>query len=466
MRLPFANLLAVTLLMNPGSPLPLAAQTAAPLRLMTLEPGHFHAALLQKEMQPDLAPQVDVYATPAPDLAAHLARIAQFNTRTNHPTRWQEQVHTNRDPLALMLAERPGQVVIVAGNNRAKIDHLQAIVGAGLHVLADKPWIIEPADFPKLAATLATAETNRVVAYDAMTQRFEITCRLPRELVNTPGIFGELITGSATDPAVEMTSRHYLLKQVAGVPLLRPPWYFDLHQQGEALADVGTHLADLVPWTIFPDQALNYRTDIQLVAATRWPTPITLAEFQLVTGTPAFPDYLQPAVHAGTLDYYANNSVTYQLRRKYIRLKVEWGFAPPPGSKDAEFARFRGTLSRIEVRQGTAENYLAQVYIIPNPAESRAAIGQALAAKVAELQTTFPGLAVLDQDDRWELQIPEALRIGHEAHFARLTRQFLDYVHHPESLPAWEKPNLLAKYYLTTAGLELARLTAPQPSTR
>ncbi len=458
MRMTDVTSLAVCLLLGMESGLVMAAaETNPPLRLMTLEPGHFHAALMQKQMQPDLSAQVDVYALPGPDLGAHLARIDQFNARAQNPTYWDEIVHTNGVPLDRLLAEHPGNVVVMAGNNAGKIDRIQAIVAAGISVLADKPWIITTADFPKLAATLATADTNRVVAYDAMTQRFEITCLLPRELVNTPAVFGQLADGTAEEPAVDMASLHYLLKEVAGLPLLRPPWFFDIRQQGEALADVGTHLADLVPWTIFPDQALNYRTDIQLLSATRWPTIISLPEFQKVTGESVFPAYLADALQDGKLQYYANNTVIYTLRHTFVRLKLQWGFAAPAGSKDAELAIFRGTQARVEVRQGAAENYVAQVYVIPNRPALHGTVATALTAKVAELQTLHPGLAVKDLGDRFQIKIPDALRIGHEAHFALLTRRFLDYVHHPESQPAWEQPNLLAKYFLTTAGVELAR---------
>ena len=251
MRLFFAASLASLLIMSFEASLPASAADAnAPIRLMTLEPAHFHAALIQKEMQPDVASRVDVYAPLGSDLIAHLNRIAGFNSRKENPTHWQLEVHMGDNSLERMLAERPGNVAVVSGNNRGKINRLQAIVNSGLHVLADKPWIIEPGAFPLLAATLDAADEKGVVACDAMTQRFEISCILPRELVNDAGAFGILQSGSADQPAVEMESVHYFLKEVAGAPLLRPAWFFDIHQQGEALADVGTHLVDLVQWIL------------------------------------------------------------------------------------------------------------------------------------------------------------------------------------------------------------------------
>jgi predicted dehydrogenase len=450
----FMRFLAAVLL---AMSLAASAETNAIIRLMTLAPAHFHAALLQKEMPPGVAPKVDVFATHGADLDAHLKRIEQFNTRSNNPTHWREIIHTNENPLAQMLAERPGNVVVMSGKNRGKIEALEKIVGAKLNVLADKPWIIEPEDFAKLAATLDAADDNGVIAYDGMTQRFEVSCQLPRELVNDAEIFGQLDNGSATQPAVELESVHYLLKEVAGVPLLRPAWYFDIAQQGEALADIGTHLVDLVQWTLFPEQAIDFRKEIKLTAASRWPTKISLAQYQRVTGEKEFPDFLHDSIHDGALAYFGNDSLTYQLRGTFVKLTVKWGYEAPAGSKDSELAVFSGTKSRVEVRQGKEENFVPEVYVVPASAELKTEIAAALTNKLAALQKKFPGLAMRPHADGFRLVIPDALRIGHEAHFALLARRFLDYVRDPKSLPAWEKPNMIAKYFVTTEGVKLAR---------
>ena len=89
-----------------------------------------------------------------------------------------------------------------------------------------KPWIISPEDLPKLQAALDTADANRVIAYDIMTERYEITSIIQRELVNDPDIFGDICVGTEDEPGVFMESVHYLIKTVAGVPLRRPAWFF------------------------------------------------------------------------------------------------------------------------------------------------------------------------------------------------------------------------------------------------
>ena len=55
------------------------------------------------------------------------------------------------------------------------------------------------------------------------------------------------------------------------------------------------------------------------------------------------------------------------------------------------------------------------------------------------------------------LTIPDKYRTGHEAHFGEVTGHFLEYLKDPTKLPAWEGPNMLAKYYTTTKAVELSR---------
>jgi hypothetical protein len=435
---------------------------AADLKLIILDPGHFHAALFQREMLPGVAEKAYVYAPIGPDLTAHLNRVAQFNLRRENPTHWQLEVRTGTNYFERLLAERRGNVVVLAGNNRGKMDRILALVRARLNVLADTPWIIEPEALPQLQAALDTAEKRRVLAYDAMTERFEISCALQRELVNDRDIFGEPLRGTPEDPAVYLESLDYLLKEAGGVPNLRPAWFFDIRQQGEGLADVGPHLAERAQWTLFPDQAIDYQLDIRVLRGRRWPTMLTREQFQRVTGASEFPEFLSAALKGDRLEYFCNNNVSYTLRGIQVKLDVRREFEAQPGDQNRQFAIFRGSKSRVEARQGNAEQFRAEVYVVPARLEDRAAVRDALQKRIAALQKSYPGLALEEQGERFHLAIPEALRVGCEARFTQVGRRFLDYVRHPKSLPAWEKPNLLAKYYVTTKGIELARKPAIQ----
>ena len=53
--------------------------------------------------------------------------------------------------------------------------------------------------------------------------------------------------------------------------------------------------------------------------------------------------------------------------------------------------------------------------------------------------------------DELRVSIPDGYRVGHEAHFAHVLAQFLEYLKSPGAMPAWERPNMLAKYCVTTA---------------
>jgi len=52
--------------------------------------------------------------------------------------------------------------------------------------------------------------------------------------------------------------------------------------------------------------------------------------------------------------------------------------------------------------------------------------------------------------------VPDEHRDGHEAHFRIVTEKYLQYLEQGK-LPDWEVSNMIAKYYITTRALELAR---------
>ena len=77
--------------------------------------------------------------------------------------------------------------------------------------------------------------------------------------------------------------------------------------------------------------------------------------------------------------------------------------------------------------------------------------------RVAAVAAKHPGLGVANRGGELQVTISEKLRHGHEAHFAAVTKAFLGYLQNPKTVPAWEKANMLAKYHVTTGGVELSR---------
>jgi predicted dehydrogenase len=416
------------------------------LGLIVVDPGHFHAALVQKEMYENVAERVQVYAPVGPDLVDYLSRIARFNTRAEAPTRWQLEVHAGADFLDRMAREKPGDAAIFAGRNNEKIAAIAKAVDAGLHVLADKPMIIRRADLPALAAVLDRAAARDLVVLDMMGGRQEITRALTRVLHDDPDIFGAQVAGTPAEPGVAMTSVHHLMKMVSGVPNPRPPWYFDVRQQGDALADIGTHLVDRVHGTLFPGEAVDYRRDIAIDAVRRWPTMMDLAQFRQVTGEMDWPAYLGDAVSGGTLAYQCNTHLDYAVRGIHVGLDMAWDWLEPFGSGDTHTETWRGTLARVELRHGPDEGWRPQLYVVP-----LAEIGAALERRIASLAETHQGLGLEQRGEAWKIVIPDALGIGHDAHFREVTRNFLAHVERPGSLSAETNANLLAKYFVCTA---------------
>jgi len=424
------------------------------VRLITLDPAHFHAALVQKQMLPGIDKRVAIYAPLGPDLLAHLKLIEQFNSRPENPTTWELDIHCSPRPLEEMVAARPGNVVVLAGHNRTKIAKIKASLAAGLNVLSDKPWIIRAEDFAELEVVLAMADQKGLVAYDMMTERHEITTILQRELVGDPAVFGTIIPADPDHPGVFMESTHHILKTVAGTLSLRPLYFFDILDEGEGLTDVGTHLVDLVPWTLFPNQAIDYRRDIEVQGGKRWATPVTLAQFRQITGEARFPSDLASYVHGEQFDYYCNNQVDYKIRGVQVRLKVLWNWESPAGV-DFHHAIYRGTNANVEVRQTPQDNYRPELLVTPNGEEHRAAVAAAVLARIERLQGTYPGVGCATTGYELYITIPDRYRVGHEAHFGQVVAQFLEYLKSPKSMPAWERPNMLAKYFVTTTGVRM-----------
>jgi hypothetical protein len=318
-------------------------------------------------------------------------------------------------------------------------------------VLADKPLIIRRDDLPVLETALSRAKKQGLILYDMSAARQQTIAGLMRQLRTDPEVFGEPVAGTRADPSVMVSSVHHIMKQVAGVPNLRPPWFFDITQQGESLADVGTHLVDRIHSTLFPEQAIDYRTEISLHAATRWPTTISSAQFRQVTGEAGWPDYLEPWVRGEALDYFCNTRLQYEIRGVQVAIETRWHWLAEAGD-DTQTACYRGNLARLELRQGAAERYRAELYVVP-----LGDIAAALERRIAALQTAFPGVGLVKLGREWRVAIPDTLRTRHEAHFAELTRDFLHHVEQGQPLPVWEQPNALAKYYVCTEGVALSQ---------
>jgi predicted dehydrogenase len=435
---------------------PMFTPVEGKVRLMNLDPGHFHAALVQKTMYREVDPVVYVYAPEGPEVQDYLARIGDYNSRADDPTSWVEKVYTGDDFLEKMLQEKPGNVMVVSGNNAKKTEYILKTVGEGIHVLADKPMVITPAEFPMLEEAFKVAGEKGVLLYDIMTERYEITTMLQKELSQIETVFGELETGTPGNPAITKESVHHFFKYVSGKPLVRPPWFFDVQQQGEGIVDVTTHLVDLIQWEAFPGVTLK-KEDVEILSARRWTTDLTPEMFETVTGLKEFPEYLLKDVKDGLLKVYSNGEIGYTLKGVHAKVSVTWNFQAPEGTGDTHFSMMRGTRCSLVIRQGAGQGYKPMLYIEPSGTEDPDTFEIRLSAAIGgDLSARYPGIRLVRlEEKRWLLEIPERYKVGHEAHFGQVMEKFLEYLG-TGNIPEWEIPGMIVKYYTTTEGMKKA----------
>ncbi len=427
----------------------------ARIKIVTLDPGHFHAALVQKSMYSNVDSLVHVYAPAGPDVLLHEARINAYNTRGEQPTKWKQQVYTGNDFLQKMLQDKRGNLVVMSGNNSKKTEYILKAVGAGFHVLADKPMAIDKPNFELLKNAFEEAEKNNVLLYDIMTERYEISTMLQRELSFLSAVFGQLEKGTSENPAVTKESVHHFYKYVSGNILTRPPWFMDVTQEGEGIVDVTTHLVDLIQWECFPEQIIDYKSEVQINTAKRWPTNMNLTQFNAITKLNGFPAYLKKdVVNDSILKVYSNGEINYQLRGIHAKVSVVWAYQAPEGTGDTHYSIMRGTKANLVIRQGKEQNFKPALYIEPIQ-KNDVAYEQVLMNEIKSVQTKYPGIELKKTAAGWEVIIPEKYKEGHEAHFGRVMEKFLQYIKEGK-LPPWEVPNMIAKYYTTTAALVLA----------
>ncbi len=430
------------------------------IKLITIDPGHFHAALVQKTMYSNVQSTVYVYAPKGEDLKMHLDRINSYNSRAENPTHWKEEIYSGNDFFDKMITDNNDaskkeshrkSVIVLSGNNQKKTEYILKSLQSGFNVFADKPMVIDATGFELLKKSFKIAKQQHLLLYDIMTERFEITTILQRELSRMPVVFGQLEKGTLEKPAITKESVHNFFKYVSGSVLTRPAWFLDAEQQGEGIVDVMTHLVDLVQWECFPEQIIDYSKDITINNAKRWATDITLSKFKELTKQEKFPPFLKANITDTTLKVFCNGEINYMVKGVHAKTSVIWNYKAPEGTGDTHYSIMRGTKANIVIRQGIQERYIPTLYIEPIKSYNE----NILREQFGNLQKKYPGIEIKKSTAGWEVIIPEILKEGHESHFGKVTEKYLEYLING-NIPAWEVPNMLAKYYTTTMGLKTA----------
>ena len=384
--------------------------------------------------QPRVADEIFVYAHEGAELRDFLALVERFNCRSANPTRWCPVVKTADDPLGQLVEERRGDVVILAGRNGGKARTIRRLHESGFHVLADKPWLVEPGDLAHVRASL----DGWPLAAEIMTGRHDVAAGLVKRLVGAAEIFGAF---RADAPAIEQESVHHLEKLVDGAPLRRPWWFFDVRAQGSGPVDIPTHVVDQAQWLVGDAAAAP-----MLLSARAWSTRVPAEAFRRITGEAGFPRELEPFVDGDTLSYRCNAELVYQIGQVTASAATRWNLSPSAGGGDVSHSVAHGTRADVRLEQSARTDHHRRVFVEPR-ADDRD-VARALRETVMTWQADLPGVEVVPASpETFELTVPPPLDGGHETHFARVLDEFLTIVH-AHRWPGALADRTLAKYAL------------------
>ena len=351
--------------------------------------------------------------------------------------------------MARLIEERAGDAVLLSGRNDIKMQSIGRLHAEGFYVLGDKPWLIGAGGLDVLRAATASPP----LAMDIMTERHQIATELQAALLRDAQLFGEFRRDGA-EPALCFKSVHHLYKIVNNRPLVRPHWFFDTAVQGEGIMDVTTHLVDLSQWFSASDALLTYERDVELQAARQWATEVPLDIYTQITGLDSFPQAVRAQVRGDTLHYRCNAAIDYRMAGVPVRIESLWNLRIPQGGGDTHYAVARGTRATLIVDQGPETGYLTRLSV--HPAGNRPVDERALARALDALQSRFHGVGFFRDGPVMRLDIPGALRTGHESHFAAVLDRFIGYIdagRWPPTIAA----DLVVKYTLLARARELAQ---------
>ena len=262
-----------------------------------------------------------------------------------------------------------------------------------------------------------------------------------------------MLKGTEDDPAVYMESVHYLLKMVAGAPNIRPAWFFDNTQQGEGLerrrhAPRRSGAVDAVSRAGASTTAATSRCSPRSAG----PTLIDEAGLRARHRRARIPRGVRgggQGRHARLLLQHAR--VLHAARRPH-EAERDLGLGAgrlAPATRTTRSTRGRAPRSKCGRRRPTS--------CVPSSTSCPRAPPTRSAGRQRRPRARRGAAEGVRRRRRWRsagreihVAIPDTFRVGHEAHFAEVTREFLRMLRDRRALPAWERPNMLAKYFVTT----------------
>lgn len=419
--------------------------------LVIVNPGHFHAGLILRRRHAEISRDVYIFSEAGPDLDNYMKLVNSFNERAEEPTDWIYHVYTGSDFLAKAVeAARAGivDIAVFAGRNDEKVYYLEAMHQAGCAILTDKPVTIDS----KGAAVLEKAvKSGGKPIVDIMTGRHEPYALVMRALLQTREIFGDF--RKSDEPMLEKNTVHHLYKNVNGVPLVRPAWYFDVNKQGCGLCDVTTHLLDNAQWMLYDDQPIDFEKDVKVLDAVLSTTDVPADKFEIITQTAAFPAELADRVENNVLKVACNGVLDVEYKGVTMRFGAVWNLEAPAGGGDMHEQIARGTTSDLFVEHGPKTGFKPQVLVKPHSMSSEAM--KAIIEKRMQELNYSDAQVMIQPDGRLLVTPPSSMVEGHEFHFAIVRDEFLNMLATGIE-PAGLRSQLIAKYKVMAIARDMA----------
>src|SRR5699024_10459506 len=152
---------------------------------------------------------------------------------------------------------------------------------------------------------------------------------------------------------------------------------------------------------------------------------------------------------------HGNGEINYSLRGVHIRITSKW-FYEAPGGRDSYYALLRGTKADLERKLTGEDAKVPVVYVWPKKSiKDMNSYANNLKNVVEKLKKTYPEIRLEKYKKGWKISSPKIYPIGHKG-FSDVVNQYFEYLKKGE-IPEWEVSYMIAKYYITTKALNIAK---------
>ena len=299
--------------------------------MIALAPADDQIALVQYRMDSIFDRTVHVFASEGAYLDSYLASIERFNTRPDSATSWNEVVESEGNPLELLLAKQPGNIVLLSGRTATAAQYLFPCTEAGLNTLTSAPLAANTADFNKLRQATELADKQETLIGELTPERYEIASMLQRALARTPEFYGIQLCGSADEPSVRSENVLPLLpiqskSNAAPSADTYDSWSYPFDTLGMRYAFLlaAAPQIDLIQLALLGRERINYERQIRFISAQRTPIAISKQEYLKATATSSLPAELSSQLTGDTLRLPGNGQLTYILNGVHTALNIRY----------------------------------------------------------------------------------------------------------------------------------------------